>query len=121
MRYRLFDGARLRFDRVRGQHVLLKPEEVTELNESAHEILALCGGGRSEEDIIASLRERYPDADAQELAADVHEFLQEALETQWLSIQEPSLQEPGLQSPDIQPPGDPTSAATAKTDQKAAP
>jgi pyrroloquinoline quinone biosynthesis protein D len=90
MHYRLFDGARLRFDRARGQHVLLKPEEVTELNESAHEILALCaGGGRSEGDIIAALLERYPAADAQELADDVREFLQEALETQWLTVQAP--------------------------------
>lgn len=92
MHYRLFDGARLRFDRARGQHVLLKPEEITELNESAHEILALCvGGGRSEEDIVAALLERYPQADAQELAADVREFLQEALETQWLTVQAPTV------------------------------
>lgn len=86
MKYSLYSGARLRFDRARDQHVLLKPEEVTELNATAFEILELCQE-TTEAEIIAALTARYPQADPAELTSDVREFLQEALDTQWLRVE----------------------------------
>jgi pyrroloquinoline quinone biosynthesis protein D len=79
----LYRGARLRYDRTRAQHVLLRAEEVTELNATAHEILSLCDG-RSEAALVAELLARYPQADAAELADDVAEFLAEAQASQWI-------------------------------------
>lgn len=79
----LYRGARLRHDRTRGQHVLLRAEEVTELNATAYEILSLCDG-RSEAALVAELQARYPQADPAELAADVADFLAEAQASQWI-------------------------------------
>lgn len=79
----LYRGARLRYDRTRDQHVLLRAEEVTELNATAHEILTLCDG-RTEAALVAELHARYPQADPAELAADVAEFLAEAHASQWI-------------------------------------
>lgn len=79
----LYRGAKLRYDRTRDQHVLLRAEEVTELNDTAHEILALCDG-RTEDALVTELLTRYPQADPTELAADVAEFLTEAQASQWV-------------------------------------
>ena len=51
--------ARLDFDPVRGQHVLLYPEGAVLLNETGAAILELCDGGRSIAAIAEILRERY--------------------------------------------------------------
>lgn len=83
MSLRLYRGARLRYDRTREQHVLLRAEEVTELNATAFEILSLCDG-RSEDAVVHELLARYPQADPAELAADVAEFLAEAQASQWI-------------------------------------
>jgi pyrroloquinoline quinone biosynthesis protein D len=47
--------ARLRFDRLSGQHVLLAPERGFRLNESAAAILSLCDGQRSLRQIAEQL------------------------------------------------------------------
>ena len=83
MTLQLYRGARLRYDRAREQHVLLRAEEVTELNATAHEILSLCDG-RSQDALVTELASRYPQADPAELAADVAEFLAEAQASQWI-------------------------------------
>ncbi|PNY80790.1 pyrroloquinoline quinone biosynthesis peptide chaperone PqqD [Deinococcus koreensis] len=83
MTLRLYRGARLRYDRTRDQHVLLRAEEVTELNATAHEILSLCDG-RTQAALVDELRSRYPQADPDDLAADVAEFLAEAHASQWV-------------------------------------
>lgn len=75
-------GARLRFDKVRETHVLMVPETVVMLGDSAAEILTLCDGSRSIDDIIGELSARYPDAD---LAQDVKDFLKEAAHERWIS------------------------------------
>lgn len=76
-------GARLRADHARGGFVLLRAEEVTELNGTAHEILSLCDG-RSLDDLTAALLARYPQADPHELRADVRDFLTEAHAAGWV-------------------------------------
>lgn len=78
---RLARRVRLRYDEVRDQHVLLLPERVIVLSESAAQILGLVDGERDEAAIIAELQRRYPDAD---LAEDVREFLAQARANKWL-------------------------------------
>jgi pyrroloquinoline quinone biosynthesis protein D len=62
-RPRLVTGARLRYDEVREEHLLLIPEGVVRLNPSAAEVLALCDGERSLDDIVGALSTRYNGAD----------------------------------------------------------
>ena len=71
-RPRLATGARLRYDEVREEHVLLVPEGVVRLNPTAAEVLGLCDGERSLDDIVSALSARYQGAD---LRADVHELV----------------------------------------------
>ena len=62
-RPRLVTGARLRYDEVREEHLLLVPEGAVRLNPTAAEVLALCDGERSLEDIAGVLSERYDGSD----------------------------------------------------------
>jgi pyrroloquinoline quinone biosynthesis protein D len=71
-RPRLVDGARLQYDDVREEHLLLIPEGAVRLNETAAQVLALCDGVRSLEEIAAALSQRYAGAD---VAGDVRELL----------------------------------------------
>ena len=58
-RPRLVTGARLRYDEVREEHVLLIPEGAVRLNPTAAEVLELCDGERSLDDIVGALSARY--------------------------------------------------------------
>ncbi len=71
-RPRLVTGARLRYDEVREEHVLLIPEGAVRLNPTAAEVLELCDGERSLEAIVGELSERYDGAD---LRDDVQELV----------------------------------------------
>ena len=71
-RPRLVTGARLRYDEVREEHVLLIPEGAVRLNPTAAEVLELCDGERSLDDIVGALSARYDGAD---LRDDVHELV----------------------------------------------
>ena len=71
-RPRLVDGARLQYDEVREEHLLLVPEGAVRLNATAAAVLELCDGERSADDIAAALSERYAGAD---VSADVAELL----------------------------------------------
>ena len=62
-RPRLVTGARLRYDEVREEHVLLIPEGAVRLNPTAAEVLELCDGERSLDDIVGALSARYAGAD----------------------------------------------------------
>jgi len=72
-RPRLARGVRLQIDGTTGKSVLLFPEGIVELNETAQEILARCDG-RALSDIALGLAEDY-DADLATLTADVREIL----------------------------------------------
>jgi len=65
-RPRLVTGARLRYDEVREEHVLLIPEGVVRLNPTAVEVLELCDGERSLENIVGALSVRYEGADVRD-------------------------------------------------------
>ena len=62
-RPRLATGARLRYDEVREEHLLLVPEGAVRLNHTAAEVLELCDGERSLDDIVDTLSERYEGSD----------------------------------------------------------
>ena len=66
-------GVRLQTDSKTGKSVLLFPEGVLELNETAQDILIRCDG-RTMGEIIQTLAEEY-DIDRELLAADVRETL----------------------------------------------
>jgi pyrroloquinoline quinone biosynthesis protein D len=68
-RPRLVTGARLRYDDVREEHVLLVPEGVVRLNPTAAEVLELCDGERSLDVIVETLSARYD-------GSDVHDDVQ---------------------------------------------
>ena len=70
-RPRLVTGARLRYDDVREEHVLLIPEGVVRLNPTAAEVLELCDGERSLDDIAGALSARYEGADVREDVAEL--------------------------------------------------
>jgi pyrroloquinoline quinone biosynthesis protein D len=71
-RPRLADGTRLQYDDVRDEHLLLVPEGAVRLNETAAQVLELCDGDRSLDEIAAALSERYAGAD---VAPDVRELI----------------------------------------------
>ncbi len=62
-RPRLVTGARLQYDDVRSEHLLLIPEGAVRLNPTAAEVLELCDGRRSLDEIAGALSARYEGAD----------------------------------------------------------
>jgi pyrroloquinoline quinone biosynthesis protein D len=70
---RLAKGVRLQTDSATGKSVLLFPEGIVELNDTAYEILARCDG-RTLREIVQALAEEY-DSDVAALATDVRETL----------------------------------------------
>jgi pyrroloquinoline quinone biosynthesis protein D len=64
--------ARLQWDGVRNRHILLYPEGLVALNPTAAEILGLCDGRRTVEEIVALLSGKY---ESQDITADVQELL----------------------------------------------
>jgi pyrroloquinoline quinone biosynthesis protein D len=65
-RPRLVTGARLRYDDVREEHLLLVPEGAVRLNPTAAEVLELCDGQRTVDDIVGVLSGRYDGADVRD-------------------------------------------------------
>jgi coenzyme PQQ biosynthesis protein PqqD len=63
---RLVTGARLQYDEVREEHMLLVPEGVVRLNQTAAAVLELCDGERSLDEIVGTLSARYDGADLRE-------------------------------------------------------
>jgi pyrroloquinoline quinone biosynthesis protein D len=59
---RLATGVRLHWDRVRDRQVLLYPEGALALNPTAADVLALCDGERTIDEIAAELSARYDGA-----------------------------------------------------------
>jgi pyrroloquinoline quinone biosynthesis protein D len=72
-RPRLATGARLLYDNVREEHMLLVPEGLVRLNPTAAEVLELCDGKRSLDDIVGALSARY-------VSSDLHEDVRALLE-----------------------------------------
>jgi len=75
--------ARLDFDPVRQQRVLLYPEGVVLLNDTGGAILELCDGHRSVADVAAILQERYH----RDVTADVIDYLSQLLERDLVRVE----------------------------------
>jgi pyrroloquinoline quinone biosynthesis protein D len=75
--------ARLDFDPVRQQRVLLYPEGVVLLNDTGGVILDLCDGQRSIGDVAAVLEERYH----RDVTADVIEYLSGLVERELVRVE----------------------------------
>jgi coenzyme PQQ biosynthesis protein PqqD len=56
--------------------MLVMPEGAIRLKGTAAEIVALCDGERTLEEIFAALKTKYPNSSPQELEAETMEFLQ---------------------------------------------
>lgn len=74
-------GFRLQWEPVQGRHVLLYPEGMVELNQSAGEILKRCDGQRDLTAIVHDLEQTF---NAQGLDGDVHAFVEMAGKRRWL-------------------------------------
>ena len=70
-RPRLVTGARLGYDDVREEHVLLVPEGLVRLNPTAAEVLELCDGERSFDEIVGALSARYDGFDLRDDVQDL--------------------------------------------------
>ena len=76
--------ARLEFDPVRQQRVLLYPEGVVLLNDTGAAILDLCDGRRSIAEIATSLEARYHC----DVTADVIDYLSRLVERELVRVAE---------------------------------
>jgi pyrroloquinoline quinone biosynthesis protein D len=70
---RLASGVRLHRDEVRSRDVLLYPEGALVLNDTAAQVLALCDGERTFDEVVAAVSELYGGADVRD---DVAELIQ---------------------------------------------
>ena len=76
-------GFRLQWEQAQQAHVLLYPEGMVRLSRSAAAIMTRCDGERTVAGIVADIEDAYATPG---LAADVHAFIQLALERSWLEL-----------------------------------
>lgn len=69
------------WEEAQGCYVLLYPEGMVQLNQSAGEILALCDGSRNVEKINKDLCEKF---NMEDLTQDINAFLEEAKNRNWI-------------------------------------
>ena len=74
-RPRLASRARLKFDPIEQQEMLLFPEAALALNETGAAIVRLCDGARSINEIVDQLSKKYNNADRDALMREVMDFL----------------------------------------------
>ena len=74
-------GFRLQWEAAQGVYVILYPEGMVKLNQSAAETLKRCDGKRRLGEIIADLERQFPGVP---LAADVERFLETAHGNGWV-------------------------------------
>ena len=74
---------RMQYEEAQQAYVLLYPEGMVKLNQSASEILKRCDGERDVRAIIADIEQSF---NATGLEKDVTGFLEIALERGWISV-----------------------------------
>jgi pyrroloquinoline quinone biosynthesis protein D len=72
---------RLQYEEAQKTHVLLYPEGMVKLNQSASEILLLCDGSRTVGEIVSALESKF---NTKGLEPDVRSMLEEATRRNWL-------------------------------------
>lgn len=78
---RLSPKMRLQWEKAQDAYVLLYPEGMVQLNDSAAMILQLCDGTRTADDVVRELSRRFGD---ESLSDDVNEFLDAAQGHGWI-------------------------------------
>lgn len=81
-------GYRLQWEQAQDCHVILYPEGMAKLNESATAILQKVDGKRSVGEVITVLNAQFPDAGG--VDDDVKAFLIQACEQKWIIFREPA-------------------------------
>jgi pyrroloquinoline quinone biosynthesis protein D len=71
----------LQYEEAQGCYVLLYPEGMVQLNQSAGEIMNLCDGENNCFDIAKILEKKF---EMENLEKDVEAFLTEAIERKWI-------------------------------------
>ena len=84
---RIGHGFRLQWEPAQSCHVLLYPEGMVKLNQSAGEILKRCDGARSAAEIVADLEAAFSTTG---LERDVLSFMDIAGQQRWLAWDEPA-------------------------------
>ncbi|WP_442771346.1 pyrroloquinoline quinone biosynthesis peptide chaperone PqqD [Zoogloea ramigera] len=84
---RLGHGFRFQWEPAQNCHVLLYPEGMIRLNQSAGEILARCDGSRDIAAIVADLEQAFAHPD---LRPEVEAFLTMAIGKRWLHLDAPT-------------------------------
>ncbi|WP_425427702.1 pyrroloquinoline quinone biosynthesis peptide chaperone PqqD [Tatumella morbirosei] len=79
-------GYRLQWEAAQDCHVILYPEGMAKLNETAAMILELVDGQRTVSQIITELNQRFPEAGG--VDDDVTDFLQAAVKQKWIMMYE---------------------------------
>jgi pyrroloquinoline quinone biosynthesis protein D len=74
-RPRLASRARLKFDPIEQQEMLLFPEAALALNETGAAIVRLCDGARSRDEIVDQLSKTFDKPDRDALMREVMDFL----------------------------------------------
>ncbi|MFD2176489.1 pyrroloquinoline quinone biosynthesis peptide chaperone PqqD [Veronia pacifica] len=80
-KFRLNPIYRMQFEKAQQCYVLLYPEGMVQLSESAAEILKQFESPRSLDDVISRLEGMFP---GEELASDVREFVEVAFAKKWI-------------------------------------
>jgi len=83
MRPAIGGGFRLQWEPAQEAHVLLYPEGMVKLNQTAAAILTRCDGARTVGDIVADLERTYETVG---LTPDVCAFIAMAVERTWLEL-----------------------------------
>ena len=81
---RLRRGFRLQWEPVQNCHVLLYPEGMIKLNDSASLIGGLIDGQRDVAAIISELEQQFPDVP--EVADDIEQFMEVARAEHWIVL-----------------------------------
>jgi len=76
-------GFKLQFEQAQDSWVLLYPEGMVKLNQSAGEIMQRCDGERNVSGVVAALEEAF---EQQGLSEDVKAFLAIASEQNWIKL-----------------------------------
>lgn len=76
-------GYRFQWEPAQNGYVVLYPEGMVSLSESAAEILKHVDGASTCRDIVDALKKEFPDAD---LEGDVIEFLEDAAARGWIRV-----------------------------------
>ncbi|MBK5004424.1 pyrroloquinoline quinone biosynthesis peptide chaperone PqqD [Pseudomonas sp. S60] len=77
-------GYRFQYEPAQKGHVLLYPEGMIKLNESASLIGGLIDGQRSVSAIIEALQQQFPDVP--EVADDIEQFMEVARAEHWIQL-----------------------------------